>query len=184
MKRILIVLVALGLLIAFAGPAGADKPDNPGKPDGPDGLTCAEAYTNEPNGQTLLGDFESTDGDQTLVIELTKERSAACFDITSGRGNWSVEVAGEAAPREMNIMIRDSVPGDFCGDAGYQVRRGEAVFDPEWTFPEVPPSEIDACDPPDGGFDDHDPQLTFWLNARNLPKYVELSITVTIPPAG
>ena len=93
MKRLLIVLVALGLLIAFAGPAGADKPDNPGKPDGPDGLTCAEAYANDPNGQTLLGVFSSSDADR-LQFTLTKERSAACFDVTSGAGDWSMEVAG------------------------------------------------------------------------------------------
>ena len=179
MKRILIVLVALGLLIAFAGPAGADKPDNPGKPDGPDGLTCADTYTNEPNGQTLLGIFSSSD--QPLQFTLTKERFAACFDITSGGGDWSMVVTGSAAPREMNVMIRDSTPGDFCATDGWQVRRGIAVFDP-WTFSDVPASGINACNPPEGGFDDRDAQLTFWLNARNLPRNEVLSISVTIPP--
>ena len=172
MKRLLIALLALGLLIAFAGPVGAKKPD------GPVGLTCPEKYSNDP--RTLLGVFSSSSGYTTLEFTLTKELSAACFDVTSGAGDWSMEVVGDAAPREMNVMIRDSAPGDFCGDAGYQVRSGIAVIG-NWTFPDVPASAVDACGL---GFDDHDPQLTFWLNARNLPRNETLTITVTVPPLG
>jgi hypothetical protein len=175
MKRLLIVLVALGLLIAFAGPAGAAKPDKPGKPDGPVGLTCAESYWNDP--KTYLGVFSSSSGYTTLEFTLTKELSAACFDVTSGDGEWSMKVAGGAAPREMNVMIRDSAPGDFCGEDGYQVRRGDAVIG-NWIFPAIPASAVDACGL---GFDDHDPQLAFWLNARNLPSNEVLTITVTVP---
>ena len=48
MKRLLILLVALGLLVAFAAPAGAAKPDKPGKP-GPELVEV-----------TLTGDLDTT----------------------------------------------------------------------------------------------------------------------------
>jgi hypothetical protein len=182
MKRLLIGLVVLGLLAAFAGPAGAVKPDKPGKPP-PDpqvGVTCEEAHPNYPKMQKGTHDFES---DGSLVIVLTRAQPMACYDVTTtDTSDWTVEFDEDSAePREMTVMVRDSVPGDFCGTEGYQTRSGQAVFDDPnpWIFPGIPSSEVDAC----GAIhvDDQDESLAFLADARHLPRDRELTITVTVP---
>jgi hypothetical protein len=164
--------------MAFTGPVGAKGPpcDNTPcekPPDEPVGTTCSEFYSNDP--KVLLGNYNS-DPIKLLSFQLTKDKSEACFDVTSGAGHWSMEVQGEAAPRVMYVMIRDANPGDFCGDDGYQVRNHEAVLG-AWDFLNVPSSYVNACgeERPDG-----DDPLTFYVSARNVPR-TGLTITVTIP---
>jgi hypothetical protein len=185
MKRLVIVLLALGLLVAFTGPVGAKGPpfcDNPPcdkPPSEPVGATCAETYSTDR--KILLGTHDFTQ-DDTLGFVLTREQGAACFDAKAKAGTWTLTVEG-SEPREMNVMIRDSAPGDFCGDDGYQVRQGNAVLG-TWIFPGIPESTWDAC----GigfveGTDPEDEPLVFWLNARNLPKNGLAKITVTVDSA-
>jgi len=181
MKRLLIGLVVLGLLAAFAGPAGAVKPDKPGKPP-PDqqvGVTCAEAYPNYPKMKKET--LEVTRG-SSFTIALTRAQPMACYDITTTNaepGVWTVMFDEDsAAPREMHVMVRDSVPGDFCGTEGFQTRSGQHMF-ALWEFPDIPAAARDAC----GTIhvDDQEIPLAFLADARHLPRDRELTITVTVP---
>lgn len=83
MKRVMILLVALGLLVAFAAPAGAAKPDNPGKPE-PELVEV-----------TLTGDLDTTLCPGTLIMEM------------DNRGTLFTGQTGPSVPR---IFITAAIP--------------------------------------------------------------------------
>jgi hypothetical protein len=126
MKRLLILLVVLGLLTAFPAAALADKPDcsipdsthpscGDGEPDGEYvGTECTES--------TKLGDdmlVDATDTDFLLTVDAINPN--ACIDVSkvAASGTWSIEfnvVSGTL--RELIVSVRDSVAGgDLCDEA-------------------------------------------------------------------
>jgi hypothetical protein len=123
MKRLIILLVALGLLMAFpAAAAGVDcekKPDHPlcgdGGPDGEYvGTECVES--------TKLGDdviVDATGTDFEFTVDPIEPN--ACIDVSNvaASGTWTIDfevVSGTL--RELIVSVRDSVAGgDLCDEA-------------------------------------------------------------------
>jgi hypothetical protein len=183
MKRIWIMMLAVAVALVIALPAAGKPGNKPPKPpsEPPVGQTCEEAYSDNPKMQTGIHETGSF-----FTFTLTRAQHLACYDVTTTLpGNWTVGFVG-SAPREMSVMIRDSAPGDFCGTdlntpetEGLETRSGQDVFDPNpWIFPDIPISGSDACG---DGFGDQDDSLTFWANAKSLPRNGDLTITVTVP---
>lgn len=139
MKRLIILLVVLGLLMAFPATAGAgpdceEKPDHHlcGGGDPPDGelkpgYTCPE-YNPE------VGAF---------IVTLTAENPSVCIDWdpdTVIETEWEFSISASDA-RMLWMAVKDSQPGDFC----YQADLWRHTIQSEvrhW----VPAAEIDACD--------------------------------------
>ena len=182
MKRFWTVLVVVAVALVMALPAGAVKPANPpGKPPADEplvGLTCAEA---EADGFDRVS--VNWSADYTTFTVKIGYRENACVDVTSGAGDWKVDVDMGGA-LEVGMGVQDSVaPGDACwgGCAGGGVISESGLY----SF-YTPASIIDACnfDVKDPDFGDGDGQLTFnaWAGYRGNPKAVEkATITVILP---
>ena len=134
MKRIVILLVVVGLLMACPGVAFAAKGGNPGKPITA-GKTCEELVAN--GAIWNLGTF--ADGSYTATLP-------ACIDIGDvPAGNWTVSwtiAEGDRGSVEsLLFMIKDSMPGDTCWS--------EEVLSPallgSTTAIDIPASGADAC---------------------------------------
>ena len=134
MKRIVILLVVVGLLMACPGVAFAAKGGNPGKPITA-GKTCAELVANGAVWNTGVFD----DGSYTATLP-------ACIDIGYVlAGNWTVSwtiTEGDRGSVEgLLFMIKDSMPGDTCWS--------EEVLSPALTGATtafgIPASGDDAC---------------------------------------
>lgn len=112
MKRILIMLVALGLLVAFVAPAAAAKPDKPGKP-GPELWEV-----------TLTGDLDTQLCGGTLIMEMDK------------KGSLHTGVDGPSVPR---IFIDAAVPWNrtygpepLSGDSFQECHGGSVGGSMDW----------------------------------------------------
>ena len=134
MKRIVILLVVVGLLVAFPGVALAAKGGNPGKPVTA-GKTCADLVDN--GAVWDPGTFDGVSYTATLP---------ACIDIGNvPAGNWTVSwliSEGDRGSVEgLLFMIKDSMPGDTCWS--------EEVLSPALsggtTAKDIPASGEDAC---------------------------------------
>ena len=175
MRRLLAIFTGLALLLAMAVPASAK-----GKPTKPpmSGGTCAEAY---PNAQLGVWNVGAT---PTLEFTLTRSHNVACFDVSSPfPTDWSMDVAVSGQVTRLSVMIRDSAPGDFCGDAGMQARRkGAITAQPNpWLFGSIPMSGVDACG---AAFADGDPTLTFYVGGLlGGNANIDLDVTATQTPS-
>ena len=104
MKRILILVVAAGLLVVLPGTALAGKPDKPAAP----GKTCADLVAN--GAVWNLGDLN--EGTYAATIP-------ACIDVPNvPAGNWdiswSITEGDRGYVKGLLFMIKDSHPGDTC----------------------------------------------------------------------
>lgn len=131
MKRMLILVVVVGLLMAFPGVASAAKG---GKPITV-GKTCAELVAN--GAVWNPGSFDGFSYTATVP---------ACIDIGNvPPGDWTVSwtiTEGDRGSVEgLLFMIKDSMPGDTCWR--------EEVLSPALlggtTAMDIPPSGADAC---------------------------------------
>ncbi len=142
MRRLLALTSVAVLTLTLAVPAGAAKPpkDPPGQ-EPLEGLKCLEWEFDDPTLWTV-GSIGS--GVSEFLVKLTAANPAACFDVSSGEGEWVVDiVAVEAAG--LQVQIKDSVPGDFCFREGYGGRKNPI---PEQIVVSVPAADrFDACTP-------------------------------------
>ena len=173
MRRVLAIFTALAVVLALATPASAKK----GGPDKPpmSGGTCAEAY---PNAQLGVWNVDQT---PTLEFTLTGSDNVACFDVSSEVStDWSMDVAVSGKVTRLTVMIRDSAPGDFCGDPGMKgLRRGAITAEPNpWLFGSIPMSGMDACGT---AFADGDAALTFYVGSL-LGSNASIDLVVTATP--
>ncbi|NQV05143.1 hypothetical protein HQ535_01215 [bacterium] len=184
-RRVWIVLLLIGVVLALAVPAGAGKPTcEPGSThpscksdepdDGPVGLTCAEA---EASGFDNVPVEWSADG-KWFTFEMNL-RTGACVDVMSVEGQWVVDVDVGSA-RGVSVGIQDSVaPGDACwGGCSGGV---EAIFTETGTVvtPVIPAATIDACGV---GFSDGADTLTFSASYSGVRKLASpVTVTVTLP---
>lgn len=215
MKRIWIVLLIGGLLVALATPATAVKPncdldpshpackpaddDPPPEDDGPVGMTCIEADAALRNITHVTpvwlpsGQATQQPGDLAFLVELN-DRSSACVDVTSGAGDWVIEVVSLGSSDGVALAIGDSVnPGDACwggchGDLEADVTPADCDGgdgEPcKVLTPWIPASELDACGLwlGDNGFADGDPRLAFTASYSGIKKMAEpVVIRVTMP---
>ena len=127
MKRLLILLVVLGLLMAFPATAFAEKPDfcsdpesthpscGDGEPDGEYvGTECVESTK---LGDDMLVDAKTTD----FSFAVDPQNPNACIDVSNvaASGTWTINfevVSGTL--RELIVSVRDSIAGgDLCDEA-------------------------------------------------------------------
>ena len=110
MKRILILLVALGLLVAFAAPVGAAKPDKPPKP-----AALWEV--------TLTGDLDTEECAGTLIMEMDRQGTLH---------------AGEDGPSVPRIFIDAAIgwerlyPAPLSGDVFNECHGGSVGGSMDW----------------------------------------------------
>lgn len=106
MKRLLIVLIALGLLVAFAGPASAVKPEKPGKPDGggpTDPPPCDITVAIDEGSFIAVDDpddprrYFTFDMDVSADVLISRSASDLCVEVTVESGRLS----------DMNVMLID-----------------------------------------------------------------------------
>ena len=140
MKRLLILLVVLGLLMTFPGAAGAgpdcnknpdhhlcgggDPPDDEFKP----GYPCEEGAAYDP----VATDFEEV---------LDAANDSVCVDVDSAAGDWTYTIVTAGRVNSLWMVVKDSQPGDFCYQADLW-RRDIPSEVKHW----VPAAVIDACD--------------------------------------
>jgi hypothetical protein len=144
MRRTYAIFLAISLALTLTVPASAKpKQDPPGKPSSFEGLTCEQFFGFDDPRVVIVGDT----GEASIVVD--RRLKEACFDVPAG-GTWTitlVDVAGALDPREVQLHLKDSMPGDDCymkPVSGY----GSWIFEMGAT-----------CDPPAGqdGWTDIDP---------------------------
>ena len=138
MKRLWILLLAVGVVFALAVPVAAAPGDEAWCDSHPDSSKCVEDPAPEdpdstwgtPCGVTT----EVTDVSETVsqfTVDLGGRKtilsSGACIDVMSDAGPWTVSVeVHEGTLRGMSVFIRDSIaPGDGCfpgGSCGLSLR--------------------------------------------------------------
>lgn len=117
MKRLVTLLVILGLLMAFPAGAAAEKPPAPPGPPGGDngpmaGTECVDT-ANPDLAYQVSDDFVLTAGGEIEYV---------CIDVSDViAGDWDVTVDVTGSLRELLVVVRDSVaPGDACAVAHYR----------------------------------------------------------------
>ena len=176
MKKLMIILVALGLLMALPAAAGAKKPPAPPGQEPYPGETCAERTFDDP---WYIG---TADDDFTVTLytnsdDLDSDLRAACIDVTSLEGVWEfdIDAVGVAS---FNMQIKDSVPGDMCWrDAWSKTKKTdlpEALSTP-WVIPEA---TFNAC--PGDDFTDESESLVFAVGYSPERRAESSSLTIRV----
>lgn len=172
MKRPLILLMVLGLLMAFPATAGAG-PDCDKKPDHP---FCGGGYP--PSGELTPGypcDEAATPVTDDFTVTLTAANRSACIDVLSAGGDWNFTISTDGRVNMLWMVVKDSQPGDHC----YQADLWRSTFPTSITRP-VPAATINACDglisPPD--YDDTAPSLVYGAKMQGTGT---VTIDVTLP---
>jgi len=173
MKRLLILLMVLGLLMAFPATAGAG-PDCDKKPDHP---FCGGGYP--PDGELTPGypcDEAAVPVTGQFTVTLTAANSSACIDVLSGEGDWNFTISTAGPVNTLWMVVKDSQPGDFC----YQADLWRKTI-PTSITRTVPAATINACDgllaPPD--YDDSADSLVYGAMMQGTGT---VTIDVTLPP--
>lgn len=177
MKRTFIIVMALGMVIAFAAPASAKKGGGgPAKPAGI-GYTCQDLFDNGASGWTTP-DFE--DGTYSVTFTST---AGVCIDILASAGVWEITVSSSADSgiTGLYMEIADSRPGDVCWSKEFDRKE---VPNGDFT-PYLDASTTDVCgtaylDTSRNGHET-DPYV-FYAGTRTTRQSGEVTITVT-PPA-
>lgn len=166
MKRLWILLLAVGVVLALAVPVAATPGDDIWCADRPDHALCVgDPEPDEPDPSYAMPcGGELVAGVSNLTVDLGGRKSGlpsgACIDVMSDTGPWTVTVdVLQGTLRSMSVFIRDSVaPGDGCfpgGSCGIGLRDipTENPFTLTTGMEDIPEAYVNACNVfPDDNF--------------------------------
>ena len=127
MRRFWILLIVAAMAMALAAPAtGKGKPDNPGNPNPSEvlpqeGFSCADYEKIAPEAYEEARVWDVSLSKSMSVEPLTSGGSSICVDISgSESGSFNIDVQNVDGTKRNSILfalIKDSHPGDHCGQA-------------------------------------------------------------------
>ena len=173
MKKLVMILIVLGMLMALPATAGAKKPP-PGQEPFP-GLTCQAWFKSHDDSLFQVG-VENND----FSLTLDSDTPAACFDVDSQAGDWEISLE-TIKVASLQMQIKDSVPGDFCFREGWGKKKNP-IPDSPWSINvRIPEATIDACTPGEVGLAaDQDPKLVFMVSYTPERKTTDSEVTIHV----
>ena len=173
MRRLVIMLIAVGLLMAFPGAAGAKKPPAPPGQDPYPGETCAERTFDDP----AMWYIGTANDDFTLTLPPDSDLRVACIDVTSLEGVWTFEIDAVGVA-SFTMQIKDSVPGDICWRDAWSSTKKTDLPESLTTPGLMPAATFNAC--PGDDFTDESEPLVFMVGYSPEKRAETSSLTIHV----
>lgn len=175
MKRTMIIMLTVGMLVAFAMPASAKK--GGGKSPWTNTRTCQDLID---NGATGWSDYEYDSSNGVYTVTFTVP-GAVCIDIAAGEGPWSIKVDTDGSRSGLLMEIKDSMPGDVCWSQESRTTVPSATYSPDLKASATNVCGTEYPDLSPGGYKTS--QYVFYAGGTgHKPLDHPITITVTPPP--